>query len=121
MNKVILSGRLTKDVELRYTANNTPVGGFSLAVDRRVKQGEEKQADFINCVVWGKLAETASKYLSKGSKILIEGRLQTSVWESEGKRNYKTEVIVEGFEFLDTKKKEGQAQGFTETDDELPF
>ena len=85
MNKVILLGRLTKDVELRYTqTSNTAVASFSLAVNRKfTKEGEEQQADFFNIVAWNKLAETASKYLRKGSLILITGRLQNRNWEDE--------------------------------------
>lgn len=107
MNKVILLGRLTKDVELRYTqASNTAVASFSLAVNRRfVKEGEEQQADFFNIVAWGKLAETASNYLRKGSQILITGKLQNRSWENEqGQKHYITEVVAEEFDFIEIKK-----------------
>lgn len=94
MNKVILMGRLTKDPEIRYTQNNTPVCNFTLAVDRRFSK--EKQADFINCQAWQKTAEFISKYFQKGSMIAVVGRIQTRTWEdNEGKKRYITEVIVD--------------------------
>lgn len=107
MNKVILLGRLTKDVELRYTqASNTAVASFSLAVNRKfTKEGEEQQADFFNIVAWSKLAETASNYLRKGSPVLITGRLQNRNWEDEqGQKHYITEVVAEELEFIESKK-----------------
>lgn len=107
MNKVILLGRLTKDVELRYTqTTNTAVATFSLAVNnRRTKEGEEQQADFFNIVAWNKLAETSSKYLKKGSPVLITGRLQNRNWEDEqGKKHYVTEVIAEELDFIESKR-----------------
>lgn len=107
MNKVILLGRLTKDVELRYTqTTNTAVATFSLAVNnRRTKEGEEQQADFFNIVAWNKLAETSSKYLKKGSPVLITGRLQNRNWDDEqGKKHYVTEVIAEELDFIESKR-----------------
>lgn len=107
MNKVILLGRLTKDVELRYTqASNTAVASFLLAVNRKfTKEGEEQQADFFNIVAWSKLAETASNYLRKGSPVLITGRLQNRNWEDEqGQKHYITEVVAEELEFIESKK-----------------
>lgn len=109
MNKVVLIGRLTKDVELRYTqSNNTPVASFTLAVNRKyAKAGEERKADFISVVAWNKIAETASAYLKKGMQTSISGRLEIRNWEDEqGKRNYATEVIAEEIDFIDYKKKE---------------
>lgn len=107
MNKVILLGRLTKDVELRYIqASNTAVASFSLAVNRKfTKEGEEQQADFFNIVAWSKLAETASNYLRKGYPVLITGRLQNRKWEDEqGQKHYITEVVAEELEFIESKK-----------------
>lgn len=107
MNKVILLGRLTKDVELRYTqASNTAVATFSLAVNRKyTKEGEEQHADFFNIVAWGKIAETTSKYLKKGSQVLITGRLQNRSWEDEqGQKHYVTEVVAEELDFIETKR-----------------
>ena len=107
MNKVILMGRLTKDVEVRYTqTSNTVVANFNLAVNRRfVKQGEEKQADFINIIAWNKLGEFCSKYFKKGQQVGIIGRLQTRSWEDEqGKRHYVTEVVAEEAYFAEGKR-----------------
>ena len=119
MNKVILSGRLTKDPEVRYTqTNNTMVASFTLAVNRGyVKQGEERQSDFISIVAWNKQAEKASQYLQKGRKVNIAGRIQTRTWEDDKKvKHYVTEVICEEMEFLDSKK-EGTMVNNTDTED----
>ena len=103
MNKVMLIGRITKDLELRKTGSGTSVLRFTLAVDRRVSSGQEKQADFINCVAWSRSAEVMCQYLHKGSRISVEGRIQTGSYEREGQRVYTTDVIVENFQFLDSK------------------
>ncbi len=89
MNKVILMGRLTRDPEVRYTTNtNTLVASFSLAVNRRfAKQGEERQADFINVVAWNKTGEFCSKWFKKGQQVGVIGRLQTRNWDDEKKVN----------------------------------
>lgn len=110
MNKVILVGRLTKDVELRYTqTTNTPVASFTLAVDRKAaKIGEERKSDFLNIVAWNKLADIASRNLSKGVRVGIIGTIQNRSWEKDdGTKKYITEIIADDIEFLDTKKKEG--------------
>ena len=110
MNKVILMGRLTKDPEVRYTqTSNTLVASFSLAVNRRfVRQGEERQADFINCVAWNKTGEFVSKYFKKGQQVGVIGRLQTRTWDDEqGQKHYVTEVIAEETYFADTKRDGG--------------
>ena len=107
MNKVILMGRLTRDPEVRYTqTNNTLVASFSLAVNRRfAKQGEERQADFINIVAWSKLGEFCSKYFKKGQQVGIIGRIQTRNWEDEqGQKRYATEVVAEEAYFADSKR-----------------
>lgn len=102
MNKVILTGRLTKDVELRYGSNQKPIVKFILAVDRRAK---EKEADFIPCTAFDKTAELMPKYLSKGSRIGITGHIQTGDYTGrDGSKRYTTDVIVETLEFLDSKK-----------------
>ena len=109
MNKVILIGRLTKDVELRYTqTTNTAVALFNLAVNRKfAKAGEERQTDFFNIVAWNKLAETISKYLSKGNQVSISGRLETRNYDDEkGQKHYITEVIAEEVDFIETKNKQ---------------
>ncbi len=107
MNKIVLMGRLTRDPEVRYTqTDNVQVTNFTLAVNRRFsKQGEERQADFINIVAWNKTAEFCSKYFKKGQQVAIIGRLQTRSWEDEqGQKHYSTEVVAEETYFADTKK-----------------
>lgn len=111
MNKVNLLGRVCKDVELRYTTSGTAVATFTLAVDRRFqKQGEERQADFINCVVWGKTAEFVANYFGKGQMMALSGRIETRTWEdNEGIKRYATEVIAEEVYFADSKKNDSAA------------
>lgn len=134
MNKVILMGRLTRDPDIRYTqSSNTLVASFSLAVNRRfVKEGEERQADFINIVAWGKTGEFCSKYFSKGQQIGIVGRIQTRTWDDEqGQKHYVTEVIAEEVYFAGDKKNSDNSENnnvdTTNTDydtfqgDDLPF
>ena len=104
MNKIELLGRLTKDPEIRYTQNNTPVASISLAVNRRFAKEGEQQADFINIVAWNKTAEFCGKYFKKGSQIALVGRLQTRSYENNGTKKYVTEVIAEEVYFADTKK-----------------
>jgi len=106
MNKVILIGRLTRDPEIRYAQNEngTAVARYTLAVDRRFKRDGEQDADFIGCVVFGKGAEFAEKYFSKGIKIAITGRIQTgSYTNKEGQKVYTTDVVVEEQEFAESK------------------
>ncbi len=109
MNKAFLIGRLTRDPELRYTASNVPVVTFSLAVNRPFpNQAGEREADFINIVVWNKPAENCHKFIKKGSKVAIDGRIQTrSYQDSAGNKKYLTEVIAERVEFLDPKSDNG--------------
>ena len=112
MNRVVLVGRLAKDPELRATTSGTPVCSFTVACDRRfVKQGEERKADFINCIAWQKSAEAIAQYFGKGDRIALEGSLQTRSWtDNEGKTRYSTEVVVEQWEFAQSKS-EGGAVG----------
>ena len=111
MNKVVLIGRLTRDPELRYTSSNIPSATFSLAVNRPFQnQNGVREADFINTVMWRKQAETAKKYLTKGSLISIEGRIQTRNYDgADGKKVYVTEVVADNFEFLETKGQKSNA------------
>ena len=108
-NLVVLSGRLTADPELKYTPNNVPVCSFTIAVERRYKQGEERQADFINIVVWRNTAEFVSKHFSKGSMIGIEGAIQTRryVDKETGKNRTAFEVIANNVQFVESKRSEG--------------
>lgn len=105
MNKVVLIGRLTRDPELRYTGSNLPVATFSLAVNRPFSnQNGEREADFINIVVWRKQAENCKNYLTQGSQVAVEGRLQTRTYDDQnGQRRYITEVIADNVEFLGSK------------------
>lgn len=143
MNKVILMGRLTRDPEVRYTStNNTLVATFSLAVNRRfARQGEERQADFINIVAWDKTGEFCSKYFKKGMQVGVIGRIQTRNYDDkDGKKIYVTEVIAEETYFADSRRdgEGGSNNPFTGvdapfnanasqsdftpvTDDDLPF
>ena len=107
MNKVVLMGRLTRDPEVRYTqTNNTLVASFSLAVNRRfARQGEERQADFINVVAWAKTGEFCSKYFKKGQQVGVIGRIQTRTWDDDqGTKHYVTEVVAEEAYFADSKR-----------------
>ena len=106
MNKVILMGRLTRDPEVRYTQgdNASAVARFSLAVDRRFKKDGEQTADFINCVAFGKTGEFIEKYGRKGTKFVVEGRIQTgSYTNKDGQKVYTTDVVVEQIEFAESK------------------
>lgn len=119
MNRVVLVGRLTKDPELRYTPNGVPVATFTLAVNRSfTNQQGEREADFINCVVWRKPAENAANYLKKGSLAGVDGKVQTRNYEGQdGKRIYVTEVLAESVQFLETRSQNsgGNSQGNTNT------
>lgn len=106
MNKVIEIGRLTKDPDIRYSqgANTTCVARYTLAVDRKFKQEGQPTADFINCIAFGKLGEFAEKYLHKGVKIAVTGRIQTgSYTNKDGQKVYTTDVVVEEQEFSESK------------------
>lgn len=105
INNVVLVGRLTKDVNLRSTQNGTMVGAFTLAVDRTTKdQNGNRQADFITCVVWNKMAENLATYAHKGSLIGVQGRIQTRNYDNkDGQRVYVTEVHVDNFSLLESR------------------
>ena len=102
MNKVFLIGRMTKDIEVRYTQSNIPVGQFSIAVDNgKDDQGKDRPADFINCVIWEKQAENMKKYTCKGYLICVEGRIKNDNYEDEqGNKKYRTYVLVSRVIFL---------------------
>ena len=103
MNKVILIGRLTSDPEVRNTQTGTAVARYKLAVDRPRKKEGQQEADFISCVAWDRGAEFASRYLSKGTKIAVEGRIQTGSYEKDGVKHYTTDIVVERHEFCESK------------------
>ena len=116
INKVILVGRLTKDPEIRYTAQNVPVVSFTIAVSRPFvnQTSGEREADFIPVVLWRKQAETVKKYLTKGSLAGVEGRIQTRTYEGvDGQKRYVTEVLADNVYFLESK-------GNPETDSSFP-
>ena len=137
MNKVIIIGRFTRDPEIKYSTgeNATATARFSLAVNRRFKNKEGNyDADFINCVAFGKTAEFIEKYFTKGMAIGITGRIQTGSYiNNEGQKVYKTEVVVEETEFVESKNKgtsdnvpnnnANSNSDFEEviSDDEMPF
>lgn len=136
MNSVVLIGRLTKDPELRYTtgSNQMAVANFTLAVDRVVKQGQDKQADFIRITVFGKQAENCDRYLAKGNKAAVQGRIQTgSYTDRDGKTVYTTDVIADRVEFIGNSQNSGRSEnrasennaipeGFQAvSDDDIPF
>lgn len=137
LNSVVLVGRLTKDAELRYTPNNQAVATFSLAVNRPFKnQNGDREADFINCVIWRQQAENLANWAKKGALIGITGRIQTRNYENQqGQRVYITEVVADNFQLLEFNKQnnQGQSQGNSQpefsrqaepmdiSDDDLPF
>lgn len=125
MNKCHIIGRMTKDPEVRYTQGGTAVATFTLAVDRRVAKDKPKEADFIPCVVWGKMADGVVKnYCHKGKQVAVEGRIQVRSYDAkDGTKRYVTEVIVSDLELLgkgDGSSKQGG--GYQPLDDEsIPF
>lgn len=106
INNVVLVGRLTKDPDLKYTGNGTAVATFTLAVNRNfTNQSGEREADFINCVIWRKPAETLANYAKKGVLIGVTGRIQTRSYDNQqGQKVYVTEVIADNFQLLESKK-----------------
>lgn len=130
MNKVVLMGRLTKDPEVRYTQNQEAlcIARYTLAVDRRQKRDNEAAADFISIVAFGKAGEFAEKYLKKGTKMVVSGRIQTgSYTNKDGQKVYTTEVVAEDQEFAESKKT-GSAEETSDfqnipegIEDDLPF
>ncbi len=139
MNKTILIGRLTRDIDLKYTQSGMAIGRFTLAINRKMTKEKRQEAernnlptaDFIGCIAFGKTAETLSHYVGKGNQLGIEGHIQTGSYENkEGQRVYTTDVIVDGFTFIDTRNKnEGNSQAqdesydgyFPVNNDDIPF
>lgn len=108
-NRVILVGNLTRDVELRYTPNNTAVTDIGMAVNERVKRNDQwvDEAHFFDVTLWGRLAEIASQYLSKGSPVLVEGRLKLDRWEQDGQKRSKIKIVGERMQMLGSKNGSG--------------
>lgn len=113
MNSTCLVGRLTKDVDLRYTPSNVAVATFTLAVNRTFKnENGDREADFINCVMWRQQAENLANWAKKGALIGITGRIQTRSYDNQqGQRVYVTEVVAETFQLLESRNSQGQIQG----------
>ena len=115
-NIVVLSGRLTRDPELRYLTNNNAVARFNLAVDKNLSREKRQEleskgqqtADFINCQAWGKMAENLVKYSGKGLRVIVEGRIQTGSYEKDGRTVYTTDVIANNIQYLDWKDSNSQ-------------
>lgn len=129
LNKIVVCGRFTKDVELRTTTSGKNVASFTIAVDRDFKgQTGEKETDFINCVAWGNTAEFVSRYFKKGSMAIAEGRLQIRPYETtDGQKRTSAEVVVSNIYFGESKKETAESATTTEhseppyNDDDLPF
>ena len=134
MNKIILCGRLTADAEIRYSNDGKAVARFNFAVNRRFKRDEDPEADFFQCVAFGKIAETLEKCsVGKGTKLLLDGEMRNNNYEKDGVKHYGMQVVVNSFEFCESKGSSGQAtpqpqtdsDGFmnipADIDEELPF
>lgn len=114
LNRVLLMGNLTRDVEVKYTANNTAVANIGLALNRRYRSGDEykEETTFVDCEAWGKTAETMGKYLAKGRPVFIEGRLKLDEWQDrDGNRRTKLVTVVENFQFIDSRPGGGGGDG----------
>ena len=122
INKAILMGRLTRDPEVRYSASGVAVARFTLAVDRRfVKQGEQRQADFINIVAFRQTAEFVGKYFVKGQLVAVVGSIQTRSWDGEdGQKRYATEVIANEVHFCGDKRDSEKQESKPQEDDFIP-
>ena len=123
MNKVVLMGRLTRNPDVRYSQGEkaTCVARYTLAVNRRFRRDGEQDADFINCVAFGRQGEFAEKYLKQGTKIVISGRIQTGSYTNrDGVKVYTTDVVVEECEFAESKNAAGENSGFTPSDRPSP-
>lgn len=126
MNRVCLVGRLTRDPELRSTANGTAVCNFTLAVDRRFKSDNQPTADFINVIAWSGTANFVGEWFRKGMRVYVDGRIQTRNWEDkEGKKRFATEVVAEQVGFADGRQEKTEspttARAEEIDDDDLPF
>lgn len=124
INNVVLVGRMTRDAELRITQSNTAVASFTLAVNRNFKsQNGEREADFINCIIWRQQAENLANWAKKGALIGITGRIQTRNYENQqGQRVYVTEVVAENFQILESRNQQNNnANPMDISDDDMPF
>lgn len=126
MNKVLLIGRCTRDLEIRYTESQLAVCKFSIAIDDGY--GEKKKTNFINIIAFGKTAEVCEKHIGKGSRCAVEGKISTGSYEKDGKKVYTTDVVADRIEIIDFKGKNEVIQqqfsapeGFDEIDSDIPF
>jgi len=120
LNRVSLSGNLTREIEMRYTPNGAAVANMNMAINRTWKDKEgNKQEDvsYVRVVVWGKMAENAAEYLAKGSNVFVEGRMQSRSWEKDGVKQYGMDVVASNVQYLDKKKKEDKP---VEKEEEAP-
>jgi single-strand DNA-binding protein len=120
MNKVILIGRISSDIDARRTQSGTSTATFSVAVDRNMGAGKEKATDFIRCVAWGKTSEFLARYFSKGKQIALEGNIKTGSYEKDGVKHYTTDVWVDKVEFVGSKGDGGQQTQTTPAQTETP-
>ena len=111
LNKVILGGRLTSDVELKQTQGGIPVAQFSIAVNRKYQKDSQQETDFISCVAWRSTAEFISRYFKKGSSICVVGSIQVRSWDQNGQKRYATEVVIDEATFVDSKASVGAEGG----------
>jgi single-strand DNA-binding protein len=120
LNRVILAGNLTRDVELRYTPSGTAVTEIGMAMNERVKKGEQwvEEPVFVDVTLWGRTAELASQYLSKGRSVLIEGRLKFDQWEQDGQKRSKLRVVGEKMQFLGGRDGGGGGSSSSSSDNE---
>lgn len=134
MNRANLIGRLTKDIDLRYTTSQMAIARFTLAINRKLTKEKRQEAeannqptaDFINCIAFGKTAETLSNYVGKGNQLAIEGHIQTGSYENkEGRTIYTTDVIVDGFTFIDSRQDTQKSTDYSDfipvNNDDIPF
>ena len=129
MNQVIISGRLTKDVECKYTQEGMAVARFNLAIDRgKDKNGQDRGADFPSCVAFGRTAENLEKFSGKGLRVAVTGHITTGSYEKNGQKVYTTDITADRVEFIDWKEKSDAApsadyapEGFSAIDEDIPF
>lgn len=129
MNQVILTGRITKEIDVKYTTSQMAVARFSLALDRgKDKDGKDRGADFPSCIAFGRTAEALERFSGKGLRVTVIGHLQTGSYEKNGQKVYTTDVIVDRIEIIDWKNNAAQGQpaeaepsGFSQLDEDIPF
>ena len=129
MNQVILSGRITKEIDVKYTTSQMAVARFSLALDRgKDKDGKDRGADFPSCIAFGRTAEALERFSGKGLRVTVIGHLQTGSYEKNGQKFYTTDVIADRIEIIDWKNNASQGQpaeaepsGFSQLDEDIPF